>query len=122
MTNALRALNAFFGGFGLPAFSRDNVPDDARMPYITFEASVPAPTQRALLHAWVWYRGTDLAPAAAKVDEICMALQNGAALKTATGAVYLFPDTRTPFAQEQPDPDKNVRVMYLTMAVVNNSL
>ena len=122
MTDALSALNAFFSGFGLRAYSKDNVPDGARMPYITYEAVVPAPMRRSLLHAWIWYRGDDLAPVAAKADTIHAAIQNGAALKALTGAVYLFPDSRTPFAQEQPDPNRNVRVMYLTMAMVNNTI
>ena len=121
MTNALGALNTFFEGFGLRAYSRNNIPDSARMPYITYEASVPAPMRRALLHAWIWYRGTSLASVASKADEIYAALQNGAALPTSAGAVYLFPDNRTPFVQEQPDPDKNVRVMYLTMVIENHS-
>lgn len=121
MTHALEALNAFFEGFGLRAYSRNNIPDTARMPYITYEASVPAPMQRGLLHAWIFYRGTFLAPVASKADEIYAALLNGAALPTPAGAIYLFPDNRTPFAQEQPDPDKNVRAMYLTMVIANHS-
>ena len=122
MTHALKALNDFFGGFGLPAYSKNNVPESARMPYITYEASVPAPTQSALLHAWVWYRGTGLGPVSEKADAIYRAIRRGAALRTAAGALYLFPDARTPFAQEQPDPDKNVRGMYLTMVIENHSL
>lgn len=116
MTATASAIYRFFSSFGLPAYGKNNVPDGAAMPYITYEIVNPAPLTPAMFHAWVWYRGNALTAIAAKVDEIESALrEGGASIPTDTGAVYIMTDDSTPFAQEQPDPDKNVRVMYLTM-------
>lgn len=125
MTSTAKAVYAFLSGFGLPVYGKNNVPimeypngekRPVDMPYITYEAINPAPLTRAMFHTWVWYRGDSYTPVFAKVDEIESALRDGGvSIPTDTGAVYIMTDDSTPFAQEQPDPDKNVRVMYLTM-------
>ena len=125
VTNTAVALQQFFGSFGIPAYGKNNVPytvnengEERRveMPYITYEIINPQPFARAMFHAWVWYRGTSYVPVCAKCDEIEAALHDGGVcINTPSGAVYIMMDDATPFAQEQPDPDINVRVMYLTM-------
>ena len=37
MTELAAALYDFWSGFGIPAYLQDNVPDDAVLPYITYE-------------------------------------------------------------------------------------
>lgn len=116
MTNTAQALYTFFSSFGIPAYGKNNVPDNGKMPYITYELLNPAPFETAMFHAWVWYRGTSYAEITAKCDEIEAVLRDGgASIPTESGVVYIMTDNSTPFAQEQSDPDKNVRVMYLTM-------
>lgn len=121
MKETTRVLKGFFGSFGIPAYSKNNIPDGVAMPYITYEVKNPAPLSRTLLHAWVFYRGTTLTDILAKCDEIEAAVRDGVSVQTDTGAVRLFLDDSTPFAQEQPDPDKNVRAMYLTMILHANT-
>ncbi|MBR2571921.1 MAG: hypothetical protein IKE30_07310 [Clostridia bacterium] len=115
MIQTARALNAFFGSFGIPAYSRNNVPPGARMPYITYELRFPGPLSKTALRAWVWYPGTAFSGLLEKCGEIESALRGGASVRTPGGAVRLFADGRVAFAQEQPDPDKSVRVMLLSM-------
>lgn len=121
MTNTARALYQFFSGFGLPAYAKNNVPDEAEAPYITYEVTRPAPLAKCLLHAWVWYRGTTMTDVLAKCDQIEAAIGTGITIPTPGGFVALFKDDDTPFAQEQPDPDKTIRVMYLTMILHANT-
>lgn len=121
MTDTARALYQFFSGFGLPAHAKNNVPDDAELPYITYEVKRPAPLSKCLLHAWVWYRDTVMTNVLRKCDEIEAAIGNGVSIPTPGGFVTLFKDADTPFAQEQPDPDRAIRVMYLTMILHANT-
>lgn len=121
MTNTARALYQFFSSFGLPAYAKNNVPDEAEPPYITYEEKRPEPLAKCLLHAWVWYRGTTMTDVLGKCDEIEAAIGTGVTIPTPGGFVALFRDNDTPFAQEQPDPDKTIRVMYLTMILHANT-
>ena len=116
MTSTIRALNQFFSGFGIPAYAKNNIPDRVTMPYLTYEIVSPDPMSEAMFHAWLFYPGNKYTAMAAKVDEIEAALrEGGASVRTDSGVVRLFTDDHTPFAQEQPDPDSSLRVMYLTM-------
>lgn len=79
MTRAATALQRLFGGFGLPAWAENDVPDSARMPYITYEAAAPPPLGRVTLRARVWYPGGARFAVSAKLDEIESALSDGGA-------------------------------------------
>lgn len=130
MTNTARSLYQFFSGFGIPAYSKDNVPDTINVngvempvepPYITYEIVEPEPLAKCLFHAWIWYRDTSMTAVLAKADQIKAAIGTGLTIPTPGGFIALFRDNDTPFAQEQPDPDKTIRVMYLTMILHANT-
>lgn len=121
MTNTARSLYQFFSGFGIPAYSKDNVPDAAELPFITYEVVEPEPLAKCLFHAWVWYRDTSMTAVLAKADQIKAAIGTGLTIPTPGGFIALFRDRDTPFAQEQPDPDKTIRVMFLTMILHANT-
>ena len=121
MTNTARALYRFFSGFGIPAYPRNNIPDEAELPYIAFEMKEPEPLSKTLYHAWVFYRDTAYTQINAKCDQIKHAIGTGITLSAGNGFIALFRDNDTPFAQEQPDPDKTVRAMYLSMILHANT-
>lgn len=121
MTDTARALYQFFSGFGIPAYSKNNVPDGAEAPYITYEVKEPEPLSKCLLHAWVWYRSNSLTGILGTCDAIKAAIGTGLTIQTPGGFIALFRDADTPFAQEQPDPDQTIRVMYLTMILHANT-
>ena len=121
MTKTAQALYSFFSGFGIPAYGRNNIPDKVDLPYITFEVKEPEPLTVCLLHAWVCYRGTSYAELNATCDAIKAAVGTGITLPTSDGFIALFRDRDTPFMQEQPDPDKTIRVMYLTFLMHANT-
>jgi len=117
MTNTAKALYKFFSGFGLPAYVEYSVPDDARLPYITYQVVNPDWPDTAPLYARVWYRDTSYAAINATVDAIEAAVKGGISIPTEGGCVVL--NKGTPFAQEQPmEGDDTLKVYYLLFEIM----
>lgn len=130
MITTAQVLYRFFSSFGIPAYSKSNVPDvigtdgdvsRPEMPYITYEIKEPEPLSKCSIHAWVWYYSTSLTEITAKCRQIKAAIGTGWSMPTQNGVVTLFRDDSVPFMQEQPDPDKNIRAMYLSMILHANT-
>jgi hypothetical protein len=105
-------LYRFFSGFGIPAFTEYNVPDDAVLPYITYQVNEPGWNNIGTIYARVWYRSTSFTSINAKVDQIKASVGEGVSIPTSGGAVYLTKGT--PFAQNIPiEGDETLKVVYL---------
>lgn len=126
MTNTAQALQAFFGGFGPPAFTEYDVPDmmpdehgvmhKVELPYITYQLVEPDWRGYATMYARVWTRSTSYAQVAAIVDQIRAAVGDGISLPTENGAVWLFKGS--PFAQNMPmEGDDTLKVVYLNFMI-----
>jgi len=116
VTNVAIALYQFFSGFGLDAYVEYNVPDDAALPYITYQLVAPDWRDSAMMYARVWYRSTSFASINAKVDEISAAIGEGVSIPTDGGAVYL--GKGSPFRQYQPmEGDDTLKVVYLNLII-----
>jgi len=116
MTNTAIALYNFFSGFGLSAYVEDSVPDEAALPYITYQLIEPDWDDGGAFYARVWYRSTSYAAINAKVDEIRAAIGEGISLPTPGGAVYL--SKGTPFVQYMPmEGDNTLKVAYLNINI-----
>jgi len=115
------ALYDFFSGFDIPAYIQDNIPDNAKMPYITYELIEPEPLATALFHASVWYRSTNIAEIGAKVDEIKAAIGNGVDLPTESGVVHIFREKNGAFGKIMNDPDRETKRAYLSMMIHCNT-
>jgi len=112
MTNVSKALYQFFSGFGIPAYVEYTPPDDAALPYITYQDIVPEWRGEAQIYARVWYRDTSFVAINAKVDQIEAAIGEGVSIPTSGGAVYL--SKVSPFGQNMPmEGDDTLRVKYL---------
>ena len=117
MTNTAKALYSFFSGFGIPAYVEYNPPDDAQLPYITYQLIEPDWRDTANMYARVWYRSTSWVDINAKVDEIKRAIGYGKTLPTEDGGVLLL-NCGSPFAQEQPmEGDDTLKVIYLNITL-----
>lgn len=120
MTQTIEKLSAFFGGFGLPIYPEDSVPElDANgnrvnPPYITVQLATPNWRGAMPIYARVWYRSENLRAISAKVDQIAAAIGEGASIPTASGSVWLYKgDT---FAQFQPMAgDNTLKCAYLNL-------
>jgi len=116
VTNVAKALYRFFSGFGLPAFVENNVPEEATLPYITYQMVVPDWRDTAVMYARVWYRSTSFSAINAKVDQISAAIGEGVSIPTSGGAVYL--NKGSPFAQYMPmEGDDTLKVVYLNLII-----
>ena len=70
MKQTAKALKQFFGGFGIPAYISDNLPDNVKMPYITYDLVEPEPLAYGYMNASVWYKSESALELIEKVDEI----------------------------------------------------
>ena len=112
MTNIAIALYNFFSGFGLPAYVEYAPPDDAELPYITYQLTDPDWRDNATFYARVWYRSTSYAQINAKVDEIAAAIGEGLRIPTPGGTIWL--NRGTPWAQNmRMEGDDTLKVAYL---------
>ena len=113
MTNTATALYEFWSSFGIPAYVEYHVPDDAEMPYITYELTEPNWKEQAAVRARVWYRHFSFFKISAKLDEIKEKIGDGYTMSVDGGMIAIFTDD--PFIQFQPYEDETgVKVAYLS--------
>lgn len=106
-----QALQSFFESFTIPAYDENTVPDDAIMPYITYNASISNLNSPITITANIWYRTNSWLDISQKADEISDSLVQVKTIPLDKGYIYL---TRgNPFAQRIIDEDDTVRRIYL---------
>ena len=113
MRNIASALQAFFRGFGADAYGKNNVPQAARMPYITYDTGAPCGDEPLERRAWLWCRGPGRDAAAALVDAVRASLDEGGA--ALPGAVIL---PGAPFAVEEPGAAGDVLCVTMRLQVL----
>ena len=113
-----QALHAFWSSFGIPAYDENCVPDDAQMPYITYEVQTDSLEANLSISASLWYRSLSWEAITKKADEIALYIVNmyPPAVKIDTGRMYVTKGS--PFAQRMAEPsDKYIRRMVLNINV-----
>ena len=86
-----QAIHDFWSGFGLNAYDQNTVPDDARMPYITYEVSTGALDNVLNSSGSLWYNSLSWEAMSQKAEEIARAVgKNGYHIKTIDGEKGLF--------------------------------
>ena len=112
-----QALNEFWSSFGLPAYDVNTVPEDAEMPYITYETSTDSIDNQIPLNASLWYRQLSWAEISKKAEEISKYLyeMNPCTKKVDGGRMYIC--RGTPFAQRMSDEDDMIRRIVLSIWV-----
>ncbi len=113
--NKWQGLQAFWESFGIPAYDENTVPDDAALPYITYEAAVGSFGDNVPLSASVWYHGTSWADISQKVEEISQAL-NGWKLVGLGNRQYIYLRKDGVFAQRMPDENTLIRRIRLSLS------
>ena len=113
----LQALHNFWSGFSIPAYDENTVPDDAALPYITYEASNdffgPAIAQTAS----IWYRSKSWATITAKEQEIAEYIGRGGRMIACDGG-SIWIKRGQPWAQRLPDAsDDTIRRIVLNLEV-----
>lgn len=112
-----QALNYFWSSFGLTAYGEQTVPDDAVVPYITYETSVGDTDDQLALTASLWYRSMSWTEITAKVEEISSAIGRGGKTIPYEGGL-LWVTRGIPFAQRISEPgDDTMRRYYMNVTV-----
>ena len=97
------ALNAFWNSFGLDAYDENTVPDDAEMPYITYQASVGGLDENVMLSASLWYRSQSWSDISQKSKQIGNSIGGGIGVSYTGGRLWIV--KQIPFATRMSDPD-----------------
>ena len=115
-----QAQQAFWGSFGIPAYDERTVPDDATMPYVTYEAVGGGIEERTTVNASLWYRSNSWAEISQKADYIAerIATTQIPSIKIKNGYMMIRLPDGTPFAQRMDEPnDRQVRRIVMTVEI-----
>lgn len=113
-----QALQQFWSSFGIPAYDRNSVPDDATMPYITYDATTGSLDDMIPATADVWYFGKSWKDISLKVDEIAEVItRGGKVIPINNNDEYVWVCRGVPFAQRMPDENDNVKRVYLVLNI-----
>lgn len=115
--NKQQTLDAFWNGFGIEAYDENTVPDDAQMPYITYESVTDSMGNTCMVSASLWYRSHSWAGITQKEQEIAdFITRGGRMLAYDGGAMWIQRDT--PWAQRMSDPNSDsIRRIVLSLLV-----
>ena len=114
MTKA-SALYQFWNSFGLTAYEENTVPDDAALPYITYQLVTDSFDREIPLTASLWYRSESWTGINAKTEEISQRISRGGKIISCDGgAIWL--KRGQPFAQSMGDEsDDLIKRKYLNI-------
>ena len=113
MRAVAKALKAFVGGFDLPAYMAQSVPDDVNAPYLVFPLVEPEWDKKATFYIQGWYRTTSNAALVEKADEINKEIGTGIIINTESGYLVIYPET--PLVQMMNDGD--YRSFYINLSI-----
>ena len=114
MTKAA-AIYQFWNSFGLTAYEENSVPDDATLPYITYQLVTDSFDREIPLTASIWYRRESWTEINAKTEEISQKISRGGKIISCDGgAIWL--KRGQPFAQSMGDEsDDLIKRKYLNI-------
>lgn len=113
MRATAKALKEFVGGFGLPAYTTQSVPEDVKVPYLTYPLTEPEWNQKATWYIQGWYKTTSNAALAEKADQIISEIGTGITISTDSGYLVIYPET--PLVQLMVDDD--YRSFYINLSI-----
>lgn len=103
MLNTAKTLKSFFSGFGIPAYTVNNVPEDTPLPYITYPLVEPEWDRQASFYVQVWWSKRGLSALLETAGEIISQIGQGALFRQENGIIAIYPET--PLMQILTDDD-----------------
>ena len=114
--NKEQAIHTFWSGFGIPAYDEQTVPDNAKMPYITYRVVTDSIGNVCNLTGSVWYRSTSWKEVSDKAAEVAQAVGQYGFTKLKLDDGYVWFTKGAPFAQRMSDPASDmIRRIYLNV-------
>lgn len=117
MLDMMQTLHQFWSGFGLTAYDENTVPDNAVLPYLTYEASSDFFGSDLQQAAALWYRSNSWKAITEKEQEISKVIgRGGVVLPCEGGAIWI--KRGTPWAQRMYDSnDATIRRIALNYEI-----
>ena len=115
--NKIQALHSFWSGFGLKAYDETSVPDDAQLPYITYEVSSDEFGSALAQTASLWYRDSGWADITAKEMQISDEIGRGGKMVAFDGGAFWI-NKASPFSSRMEEPsDDMIRRIVINVTV-----
>ena len=111
-----QALNSFWNGFGWVAYDESTVPDNAKLPYITYAYGEDDFGHPISLTASLWYRGKRWDVISDKFEEISKAISRGGVMVSYDDGAILI-HKGSPFAQRVKDEDDSIRRIFMNLEI-----
>lgn len=113
MKQTAKALKEFVGGFGIPAYATNSVPDDVDLPYLTYPIVEPEWGKKASFYIYGWYRTTSYSDMLNMCDQIIREIGEGISISMQDGYIVLRPET--PLVQFMDDED--AKAFYINLSL-----
>lgn len=106
--NKEQCIYQFWASFGVEAYEENTVPDDAVLPYITYEVSTDVFNNTVISSASIWDRGTSWTRATELLNLISEELGIGGTTRKFDGGL-MWIKRGTPFSRHIPDDNDQIR-------------
>ena len=113
MLNTAAKLKMFFGGFNIPAYTLQSVPEDVELPYITYPLTEPEWNEQASFYCQVWYPKKRLQDLLTKADQIVAAVGECRKIDMPGGYLVIYPST--PLIQIMSDENSQSAYIMLVL-------
>lgn len=111
-----QALHTFWSGFDVPAYDQYTVPDDAELPYITYEVITDNFGAQNVLTASIWDRSTSWGKVTGILEKIANLVgYGGHTVRYDNGLLWI--KRATPFSQRMDDEDDSIRRIVINVEV-----
>lgn len=111
-------LNEFWNGFGIPAYPTDNVPSDAKLPYMTYETVYPSYDSQAYGVVNIYNRGDRLTAINKKARQIRDYISRGGVqIPYENGTIWIQKGSPE---QVNPVTDNNIKHRMLNITYTLN--
>lgn len=115
--NKYQALYNFWSSFNLPVYDETSVPDDAKLPYITYETGIDSWGSEIAMSASLWYRSSSWTDISLKAEEIASFITRGGKMVKYDGGCFWI-KKGTPWAQRLGDEsDEMIRRVILSIQI-----
>ena len=103
-----QAIHNFWNSFGVPAYDENTVPDDAVLPYITYEVAVDDFGHTVISATNIWDKSTSWNGVTSILELVTNELGLGGTTRRYDGGL-MWIMRGTPFARRVPDDNQNIR-------------
>lgn len=110
-------LAAFYGSFGVPAYTENGVPSEEKEPFITYTVICPDWRGQEMNQIRIWTRSQSNQQLAKLTDKVLSAIGDGVTLEAIGADGYVTLDPGTPLVQINPMDEADIRTAYINVVL-----